>query len=178
MSNLQTHYHFNLDFQTVDQYTGGKGWSTVPNTAQTISDKAWNSPVEYPSRESKQGLKESEGSMFNPIFKGKALGETSREVRICWSRATYICYGANICITNTLLDANGYSIVLYRDAHITIQLHRKRFIVRSCFVVSLETVRIFDSSYKKLAKMTGNIATEEFAKFQFFPTVLSLNPTA
>ena len=25
MSNLQTHYHFKLDFQKVDQYTRGKG---------------------------------------------------------------------------------------------------------------------------------------------------------
>ena len=24
MSNLQTYYHFKLDFQTVDQHTGGK----------------------------------------------------------------------------------------------------------------------------------------------------------
>ena len=24
MSNLQTHYHFKLDFQKVDQHTGGK----------------------------------------------------------------------------------------------------------------------------------------------------------
>ena len=24
MSNLQTYYHFQLDFQKVDQYTGGK----------------------------------------------------------------------------------------------------------------------------------------------------------
>ena len=24
MSNLQTHYHFKLDFQNVDQHTGGK----------------------------------------------------------------------------------------------------------------------------------------------------------
>ena len=24
MSNLQTHYHFELDFQKVDQHTGGK----------------------------------------------------------------------------------------------------------------------------------------------------------
>ena len=27
MSNLQTHYHFKLDFQKVDQHTGGK-WLT------------------------------------------------------------------------------------------------------------------------------------------------------
>ena len=25
MSNLQTHYQFKLDFQKVDQYTGGNG---------------------------------------------------------------------------------------------------------------------------------------------------------
>ena len=25
MSNLQTYYHFELDFQKVDQHTGGKG---------------------------------------------------------------------------------------------------------------------------------------------------------
>ena len=26
LSNLQTHYHFKLDFQKVDQHTGGKGF--------------------------------------------------------------------------------------------------------------------------------------------------------
>ena len=50
-----TYYHFKLDFQKVDQHTGGT-W--------LINWKAWNSPVEYPSRECKHGLKGSEGNMF------------------------------------------------------------------------------------------------------------------
>ena len=47
MSNLQTYYHFKLDFQKVEQYTWGKWLIHAPNTARTISCKAWNSPVEY-----------------------------------------------------------------------------------------------------------------------------------
>ena len=54
MSNLQTYYHFKLDFQKVDQHTGGKWIIHAPNAARTISCKAWNSPVENPSRECKQ----------------------------------------------------------------------------------------------------------------------------
>ena len=50
------------------------GWSTAPNAARPISCKAWNSPVEYPSRECKRGIKESEGNMFNPIFKENVQG--------------------------------------------------------------------------------------------------------
>ena len=69
MSNLQTYYHFKLDFQKVDQHTGGKWLIHAPNAARTISCKAWNSPVEYPSRECKHDIKESKGNMFNPIFK-------------------------------------------------------------------------------------------------------------
>ena len=51
--------------------------------ARTISCKAWNSPAEYPSRECKHHIKESEGNMYNPIFKGNVRGggggaETSR----------------------------------------------------------------------------------------------------
>ena len=38
-------------------------------SARTISCKAWKSAVEYPSKESKPGVKESKGNMFNPIFK-------------------------------------------------------------------------------------------------------------
>ena len=33
------------------------------------SCKAWNSPVEYPSRECKHEIKGSECNMLNPIFK-------------------------------------------------------------------------------------------------------------
>ena len=41
----------------------------TPNTAKAISCKAYNSPVEYLSREYKHDKKESKGNMFNPIFK-------------------------------------------------------------------------------------------------------------
>ena len=51
------------------------GLSTAPNTTRAISYKAWNSPVEYPSRESKQDIKESEGNIYNPIFKKNVQGQ-------------------------------------------------------------------------------------------------------
>ena len=40
----------------------------------TINYKAWNSPVEYPSRECKHYIKESEVNMFKPIFKANVQG--------------------------------------------------------------------------------------------------------
>ena len=40
VSNLQTFYHFKLDFQKVDQHTGASGKSTAPNAARTLSCKA------------------------------------------------------------------------------------------------------------------------------------------
>ena len=46
----------------------------APNAARMISCKAFNSPVEYPSRECKHDIKESEGNMFNLIFKEKVKG--------------------------------------------------------------------------------------------------------
>ena len=63
MSNLQTHYHFKLNLQRVDQHI-----LEAPNALMPISCKAWNSPAEYPSRECKRDIKESEGNMFNSIF--------------------------------------------------------------------------------------------------------------
>ena len=69
MSNLQTYYHFKLDFQKVDQHTEGKWLIHGTNVARTISCKAWISPAEYPSGECKHYIKESEGNMFNPVFK-------------------------------------------------------------------------------------------------------------
>ena len=50
ISNLQTHHHFKLDFQKVGQNTGGKWLIHGTKHHKTISCKAWNSPVEYPSR--------------------------------------------------------------------------------------------------------------------------------
>ena len=49
MTNLQTYYHFKLDFQNVDQQEA-RGSPTAPNAANTINCKAWNSPVEYTSK--------------------------------------------------------------------------------------------------------------------------------
>ena len=69
MSNIQTYYHFKLDFQKVDQHTGGKWLIHGTKRRKTISCKAWNSPVEYPSKECKHDIKEFNGNMFNPIFK-------------------------------------------------------------------------------------------------------------
>ena len=57
-----------------------RGSSTAPNATRTISCKAWNTPVEYPSKESKHDIKESKGSMFNPIFKENVRGENIQGV--------------------------------------------------------------------------------------------------
>ena len=73
MSNLQTYYHFKLDFHKVDQHLGGK-WLIHGTNARTISCKAWNFPVEYHSRKCKHDIKESKGNMFNPIFKVNVQG--------------------------------------------------------------------------------------------------------
>ena len=48
---------------------------TSPNTARSISWKAWNSPVGYPNSQSKHDIKESEGNMFNPMFKEDFQGQ-------------------------------------------------------------------------------------------------------
>ena len=53
MSNLQTYYNFKLDFQTVDQHTGGKWLTHGTKRHKDNQLQAWNSPVEYPSRECK-----------------------------------------------------------------------------------------------------------------------------
>ena len=66
------------------------GQSKVPQThIRTISCKAQNSHVEYPSREYEYDIKESEGNMFNLIFKREYTGtETTRELRSCRIRIT------------------------------------------------------------------------------------------
>ena len=52
MTNLSTHYHFKLDFQKMDQHAGGTWLIHGTKHRITLSCKAWNSTVEYPSRES------------------------------------------------------------------------------------------------------------------------------
>ena len=39
----------------------------MQDNARTISCNAWNSPVEYNSREYKHDIKESKGNMFNQV---------------------------------------------------------------------------------------------------------------
>ena len=71
MSNLQTYYHFKTRFSK--KWTNiqeASAQPTAPNTTRTIRWSTWNSPVEYPIRESKHDTKECECNMFNPIFKG------------------------------------------------------------------------------------------------------------
>ena len=50
VSNLETHYHFKIDFQKVDQYTGGKWLIHHTKHCKDNQFQTWNSPVEYPSR--------------------------------------------------------------------------------------------------------------------------------
>ena len=71
MSNLQTYYHFKLDFQKVNQHTRGK-W--LIHGSKHSKDKQLQSPELPNSRECKHGIKESEGNMFNPIFKENFQG--------------------------------------------------------------------------------------------------------
>ena len=74
MSNLQSYYHFKLDFQKVDQHTGGKWLIHGTKRRKDNQLQAWNSHIEYPSRECKHDIKESKGNMFNAIFKENVQG--------------------------------------------------------------------------------------------------------
>ena len=69
MSNLEAHYHFKLHFQKWTIIQEASGQSTAPDIARTISSKAWNSLIEYHSKESTYDIKELEGNMLNPIFR-------------------------------------------------------------------------------------------------------------
>ena len=51
------------------------GLSTTPNTARTISCKAWNSPAEYPSWVARCDTKGSVSTVLNPIFSKKVQGQ-------------------------------------------------------------------------------------------------------
>ena len=75
ISYLQTtHYHSKLDFQKVDQHTGGKWLFHGTQHRKDNELQSLEPPVEYPGRESKRDIQESEGNMFNPIFKGNVQG--------------------------------------------------------------------------------------------------------
>ena len=44
MSNLQAYYHFKLDFQKVDQHTGGKWLIHGTKRCKDNQFQTWNSP--------------------------------------------------------------------------------------------------------------------------------------
>ena len=50
-------------------------WSSTPNTARTISCKAWNSTAEYPSWVARCDKKGSVSTVLNPIFSKKVQGQ-------------------------------------------------------------------------------------------------------
>ena len=68
MSNLQTGFHFKLDFQKVDQ-------QVVNPRHRTPQRQSVAKPIEYPSRKCKHDIKESKGNMFNPLFKENVQGQ-------------------------------------------------------------------------------------------------------
>ena len=74
VSNLQTNYRLNYISKKSTNIQEASGQSTTPNTTRTISCKARNSPVDYPSWEYKFDMEGSDGNVFNPIFFKKVLG--------------------------------------------------------------------------------------------------------
>ena len=61
MSNLQTHYHFKLDFQKLHQHTWGK-WLIHGTKHHKDNQKAWTPPAKYISREtSHKGVRRQHG---------------------------------------------------------------------------------------------------------------------
>ena len=88
MSNLQTYYHFKLDFQTVDQHTGGK--RLIHGTKRRKENQSQN--LELPCRICcrEHDIKESKGNMFNPIFKENVRGGNIQEV-VHLQNQNYLC---------------------------------------------------------------------------------------
>ena len=75
IANLQTYYHFKLDFQKVDQHTGGNWLIHGTKRRKDNQLQSLEPPVEYPCGECKHGIKESKGNMFNPIFRESVQGQ-------------------------------------------------------------------------------------------------------
>ena len=74
----------------VSSFTEQMG-SIMCDVAYGISCKAWNSPVEYATRECKHDINESKVIMFNSIFKENIQGGgTSRVLCICRTRTTQV----------------------------------------------------------------------------------------
>ena len=92
MTNLQTHYHFKLDFQKVDQHREGK--LLIHRTKHHKGNQLCSLELIRrisPSWESKHVIKECEGNMFNPIFKGSVKGRKQR-VRCAFAEPELLSY--------------------------------------------------------------------------------------
>ena len=74
MSNLQTYYNFQLDFQKVDQHSGRKRLIHGTKHCKGNQLQSLEFPVKYLSRQCKHGIKEADGNMFIPIFKENVQG--------------------------------------------------------------------------------------------------------
>ena len=74
MSKLQTYYHFKLDFQKVDQHTGGKWLIHGIKSCKDNQLQSQELPCRISNRECKHDIKDSEGNMFNPISKENVQG--------------------------------------------------------------------------------------------------------
>ena len=72
MSNLPPNCCLKVDLQKSGQTNRRQ---LTPNTARTISCKAWNSLVKYPNWVARCDIKGSDGTMLNPIFWKKVQGQ-------------------------------------------------------------------------------------------------------
>ena len=61
----------------MDQHTGGKWLIYGTKRHKDNQLQSLELPVEYPRRECEHDIKESEGNMFNPIFKENVQGQTN-----------------------------------------------------------------------------------------------------
>ena len=87
MSNLQTHYHFKLDFQNVDQHTGGKLLIHCTKHRKDIKLQG----LELSCGESKHDIKEYESNMFYPIFKWCIQGR-KRPGKCAFAETKLLCF--------------------------------------------------------------------------------------
>ena len=74
MSSIQPHCCLKVDFQKVDEHTGGKWLIHDTKCHKNNQFQSLKSPVEYPNWVSRCDIKGSDGTMLSPIFWKKAQG--------------------------------------------------------------------------------------------------------
>ena len=88
MLNLQTYYHIKLDFQKMDQYTGGKWLINGTKRRKDNQMQSVESPVEHPSRACKPDIKSPNVTCSIQYWRRMARGGNLRELRIWTTRTT------------------------------------------------------------------------------------------